>query len=41
MIYDDDERDAELTGIATFMVWSLACVAFGVLVGIVILKGWS
>jgi hypothetical protein len=40
MIYDDDERDdAELTGIAAFMVWTLACVGFGVLVGVVLLHG--
>jgi hypothetical protein len=41
VIYDDDERDAEVVGLAAFMVWTLACVGFGVLVGIVILSGWQ
>lgn len=41
MIYDDDERDAELTGIAAFMVWTLVCVGFGVLLGTVIFHGVS
>lgn len=44
MIYDDFESDEQATEVATwacFVIWTLACVGFGVLVGIVILRGWQ
>lgn len=37
---DDDER-AGLTGIKAFILWTAVCVAFGVLLGTVIFRGWS